>query len=217
MKKWIVTGASGSVATACINVLLSNKFSIDAYSRSDLHIKDENVNFKKVSDYNDINFELKDCECLLLAQGYFDYALIKDMSVEDLEKIIEANFTSQIKILHAFLKQAIKKERIDVVILGSTNVYEAGPGTVVYGAAKAGILGLVKALNKEYSETDIRFWLVSFGTLANEMGSKVPNQEYGSLLNVEMVAQEIFNKINHKGNFWQPEIVIRRRHIRTTI
>ena len=138
------------------------------------------------------------------------------MSVEDLEKIIEANFTSQIKILHAFLKQAIKKERIDVVILGSTNVYEAGAGTVVYGAAKAGILGLVKALNKEYSETDIRFWLVSFGTLANEMGSKVPNQEYGSLLNVEMVAQEIFNKINHKGNFWQPEIVIRRRHIRTT-
>ena len=109
-----------------------------------------------------------------------------------------------------------KNKRIDVVILGSTSSYEAGLGTVVYGAAKAGVLALVKALNKEYVDTDIRFWLISFGTLANEMGSRVPNQDLDSLLDVNMVAQEIFDKVNNKSNLWQPEIVIRRRHIRTT-
>ena len=216
MGKWIITGASGSVATACIDILLANKFNIDAYSRNELNVYNENINFKKVDNYKDITFDLENCECLLIAQGYFSYQLIEKMQIEDLYSIIEANFTSQIDILYAFLKKVKKNKRINVVILGSTSSYEAGSGTVIYGAAKAGTLALVKALNKEYVDTDIRFWLISFGTLANKMGSKVPNQELDSLLDVNMVAQEIFDKVNNKSNLWQPEIIIRRRHIRTT-
>jgi 3-oxoacyl-[acyl-carrier protein] reductase len=216
MRKWIITGASGSVATACINILLANEFNVDAYSRNKLNIYDKNINFKKVDDYKNITFDIENCECLLIAQGYFKYHLIENMPIEDLYSTIEGNFSSQIDILHAFLKQVKKDRRINVVILGSTSSYEAGSGTVIYGATKAGILGLVKALNKEYADTDIRFWLISFGTLANKMGSEVPNQELDSLLDVNMVAQEIFDKVNNKTNLWQPEIVIRRRHIRTT-
>lgn len=216
MGKWIITGASGSVATACIDILLANKFNIDAYSRNELNVYNKNINFKKVDNYKDITFDLENCECLLIAQGYFSYQLIEKMPIEDLYSIIEANFTSQIDILYAFLKKVKKNTRINVVILGSTSSYEAGSGTVIYGAAKAGTLALVKALNKEYVDTDIRFWLISFGTLANKMGSKVPNQELDSLLDVNMVAQEIFDKVNNKSNLWQPEIIIRRRHIRTT-
>ena len=216
MGKWIITGASGSVATACIDILLANKFNIDAYSRNELNVYNKNINFKKVDNYKDITFDLENCECLLIAQGYFSYQLIEKMQIEDLYSIIEANFTSQIDILYAFLKKVKKNKRINVVILGSTSSYEAGSGTVIYGAAKAGTLALVKALNKEYVDTDIRFWLISFGTLANKMGSKVPNQEMDSLLDVNMVAQEIFDKVNNKSNLWQPEIIIRRRHIRTT-
>ena len=216
MGKWIITGASGSVATACIDILLANKFNIDAYSRNELNVYNKNINFKKVDNYKDITFDLENCECLLIAQGYFSYQLIEKMQIEDLYSIIEANFTSQIDILYAFLKKVKKNKRINVVILGSTSSYEAGSGTVIYGAAKAGTLALVKALNKEYVDTDIRFWLISFGTLANKMGSKVPNQELDSLLDVNMVAQEIFDKVNNKSNLWQPEIIIRRRHIRTT-
>ena len=212
----ISTGASGSVATACIDILLANKFNIDAYSRNELNVYNKNINFKKVDNYKDITFDLDNCECLLIAQGYFSYQLIEKMPIEDLYSIIEANFTSQIDILYAFLKKVKKNKRINIVILGSTSSYEAGSGTVIYGAAKAGTLALVKALNKEYVDTDIRFWLISFGTLANKMGSKVPNQDLDSLLDVNMVAQEIFDKVNSKSNLWQPEIIIRRRHIRTT-
>jgi 3-oxoacyl-[acyl-carrier protein] reductase len=200
MRKWIITGASGSVATACINILLANEFNVDAYSRNKLNIYDKNINFKKVDDYKNITFDIENCECLLIAQGYFKYHLIENMPIEDLYSTIEGNFSSQIDILHAFLKQVKKDRRINVVILGSTSSYEAGSGTVIYGATKAGILGLVKALNKEYADTDIRFWLISFGTLANKMGSEVPNQELDSLLDVNMVAQEIFDKVNNKTN-----------------
>ena len=131
MRKWIITGASGSVATACINILLANKFNIDAYSRNELNVFDKNIDFKKVDNYKNISFDLENCECLLITQGYFSYQLIEKMPIEDLYSIIEANFTSQIDIVYAFLKKVKKDKRIDVVILGSTSSYEAGSGTVI--------------------------------------------------------------------------------------
>jgi len=215
VKKWIITGASGSVASACINILLKNKFSVDAYSRNNLKISHKNINYSQVDNYNSIFFNLEHCECLLIAQGYFRYEVIEKLSSDELDTLIEANFVSQVKVLYTFLKHVKKDKKIDIVLLGSTSAYEAGSGTVVYGAAKAGVLGLVKALNKEYVDSDVRFWCVSFGTIANEMGNKVPNQDPDSLLNVDLVAQEIFDTVSSSGNSWQPEIVIRRRHIRT--
>ena len=43
MRKWIITGASGSVATACMNILVSNEFTVDAYSRSMLNVHNKNI------------------------------------------------------------------------------------------------------------------------------------------------------------------------------
>ena len=188
---------------------------VDAYSRNNLEFRHENINFYKIDNYDSIFFNLDDCECLLIAQGYFQYEVFENASSAELDTLIEANFVSQIKVLHAFLKDVKKDKKIDIVLLGSTSAYESGAGTVVYGAAKAGVLGLVKALNKEYVDSDIRFWCISFGTIANNMGNKVPNQNPDSLLDVDLIAQEIFDNVKSRGNLWQPEIVIRRRHIKT--
>lgn len=215
MSKWIITGASGSVATECMRILVEKDIDIDAFSRTDLRIESNLVNFTKVSDYNKIDFDVSECECILVAQGFFDYKLIAASSSEEIDNLIEANFVSQIKSINSFLKKVDTKKRINVAILGSTNAYEAGFGTAIYGACKAGILALVKALNNEYINSDIRFCLISFGTLSNEMGSKVPNQVPDSLLDVKFIAEEIVKKMTNEGNSWQPEIIIRRRHIKT--
>lgn len=215
MSTWIVTGASGSVATACMKILIEKNIDIDAFSRTDLRIESNLVNFTKVSDYNKIDFDVSECECILVAQGFFDYKLIAASSSEEIDNLIEANFVSQIKSINSFLKKIDTKKRINVAILGSTNAYEAGSGTAIYGACKAGILALVKALNNEYINSDIRFCLISFGTLSNEMGRKVPNQMPDSLLDVKFIAEEIVKKMTNEGNLWQPEIIIRRRHVKT--
>jgi len=215
MSKWIITGASGSVATECMRILVEENKDIDAFSRTNLQIENKLVNFTKVSNYNNIDFDVSQCECILVSQGFFDYKLITASSSEEVDNLIEANFVSQIKVIHSFLKKIDTKKRINVAILGSTNAYEAGSGTGIYGACKAGILALVKALNNEYTNSDVRFCLISFGTLSNEMGSKVPNQAPDSLLDVKFVAEEIVKKMTNEGNSWQPEVIIRRRHIKT--
>jgi NADP-dependent 3-hydroxy acid dehydrogenase YdfG len=211
MANWIVTGVSGSLASACIAPLLALGKSIHGYSRK--KIQDERITFEHVSDYRSISFDTENCEGLLVAQGYFVYDQLIHMSNSEVSNLIEANFLSQIHTVHSFLQQLNSEKRVNIIILGSTNAYSAGKGTVIYGAAKAGMLAFVKALNNEYIDTDIRFSLVSTGTLANEMGSKVPNQDSSTLLDVDLVANEIIRVATCESNLWQPEIIIRRRHI----
>lgn len=212
MTKWIITGASGSLASACIDVLLEKGKTIDGFARK--AIKDQRFSFRQVVDYRGIEFDTKNCEGLLVAQGSFLYEQITLMSISEISDLIEANFMSQIHVVHSFLQQVDMSARVNIVIFGSTNAYNAGKGTVIYGAAKAGMLAFVKAMNNEFADTDIRFWLVSTGTVDNMMGNKVPNQDPSSLLSPELVAKRIIDAVTSETNLWEPEIVIRRRHIK---
>jgi short-subunit dehydrogenase len=212
MSIWAITGASGSMAQAVIEELLKRNKLIIGFSR--MQLRDNRIDFKRVDDYLKIDFGLKDYEGLIVAQGFFHFEELENLDNEDCEALIEANFTSQINVVRSFLKSIDKNKRTDIVILGSTSAFRAGRGTTVYGAAKAGMLGFVRALNEEYVNTDVRFWFISTGTLANEMGAKVPNQDPRSLLDPILVAKRIIETVTTESNLWEPEITIRRRHIR---
>ena len=212
MAEWIITGASGSMGCALKEELLKMGKSVTCYSRS--QIRDESISFKKVEAYNDLELEFQDYEGLIVAQGFFHFEEIVKLNDNNLDSLITANFTSQIQVVRSFLKCVDKAKRTDIVILGSTSAYHAGSGTTVYGAAKAGMLGFVRALNEEYKDTEIRFWFVSTGTLSNKMGAKVPNQDSSSLLDPILVAKRIIDAVTSETNLWEPEITIRRRHIK---
>lgn len=212
MTNWIITGASGSLATACKEVLLAKGKVVYGYSRK--IVEDKRISFKQVPNYHGINFDTENCEGLLVAQGHFLYEDLDSMSVSEVSELVDANFLSQIHVVHSFLQQVNKNKRTNIIILGSTSAFEAGKGTVVYGAAKAGMLAFVKSLNNEYKDTDIRSWFISTGTLANEMGAKVPNQDPNSLLDPVLVAKRIIEAVTDDSNLWEPEITIRRRHIK---
>ena len=214
MGNWAVSGASGSIGKFCVDELISRNYSVHAFSRKPVVTKHNNLQAHIVGNYSEIDFTDIEYEGLIVAQGFFHFEEIKQLDNRDLENIIEANFVSQIQVVKKFLKHADGNVRADVVILGSTSAFHAGKGTTVYGAAKAGMLGFVRALNEEYKDTDIRFWFVSTGTLSNEMGSKVPNQDPSSLLDPELIAKRIIDAVTSETNLWEPEITIRRRHIK---
>jgi NADP-dependent 3-hydroxy acid dehydrogenase YdfG len=193
-------------------VLLAKGKVVHGFSRK--MVEDERISFKQVPAYNGIKFDTENCEGLLIAQGLFIYEHLDSMSASEVYELVDANFISQIHVVHSFLQQVDKNKRTNIIILGSTSAYEAGKGTVIYGAAKAGMLAFIKALNKEYIDTDIRFWFISTGTLANEMGAKVPNQDPSSLLDPALVAKRIIETVTDESNLWEPEITIRRRQIK---
>ena len=214
METWAVTGASGSIGSECIIKLIENGNRVVGFSRRKPLIENENLYFSEIAEYRNIDFSKNDFRGIIVAQGFFCFKEIEKIQDDDLDSLISGNFITQIEVVRSFLRSLDKSKRVDVVILGSTSAYVAGKGTTVYGAAKSGMLGFVKALNDEYINTDVRFWFISTGTLANEMGAKVPNQDPNSLLDPGLVAKRIIETVTSESNLWEPEITIRRRHIK---
>lgn len=214
MKIWAVTGASGSVGSYCVEELLAKNYVVHAISRKPVQIRAEKLRVIQVEDYAKLVFPVELYAGLIVSQGFFHSEELKNLDNESCEALIEANFTSQINVVRSFLKGIDENKRTDIVVLGSTSAFHAGRGTTVYGAAKAGMLGFVRALNEEYVNTEVRFWFISTGTLSNEMGAKVPNQDPNSLLDPGLVAKRIIETVTDESNLWEPEITIRRRHIR---
>ena len=202
------------MGTLCTEELLSRNCHLHVFSRSPISISHKNLRNTLVESYSNLDFIGKTYRGIILAQGFFYFEELENLDNENCEALIEANFISQINVVRSFLKSIEKNKRTDIVILGSTSAFHAGRGTTVYGAAKAGMLGFVRALNEEYVDTDVRFWFISTGTLANEMGAKVPNQDPNSLLDPALVAKRIIEAVTDESNLWEPEVTIRRRHIK---
>jgi NADP-dependent 3-hydroxy acid dehydrogenase YdfG len=97
MTNWIVTGASGSLASACIEVLLAKEKIVHGFSRK--MVEDERITFKQVPNYHGIKFDIENCEGLLVAQGNFLYEHIDSMSTLEVSELVDANFLSQIHVV----------------------------------------------------------------------------------------------------------------------
>jgi short-subunit dehydrogenase len=105
-------------------------------------------------------------------------------------------------------------ERRDFCYIGSTSAYAGFSNTSVYCAVKHGLLGFVRAMNDEYSKTDVRFWLFSMGTMNTEMGAALVEQDSTSFLQPKDVADRMIAAITSASNLFEPEVIMRRRSIR---
>ena len=99
----------------------------------------------------------------------------------------------------------------NIMMLGSTSAYEGFSGSSDYVAAKHGLLGFVRALNKEYEQTNVKFILFSPGTIENKMGSKVITSK--KRISPNQVSELIFRNLTEFSVGHQPEIILRRRII----
>jgi len=104
--------------------------------------------------------------------------------------------------------------RVDYAYIGSTSAYAGFKNTAIYCAVKHGLLGFVRAMNDEYSKTNIRFWLFSMGSMNTKMGLKVSGQDISTFLDPGDVAKRIADSILNQGNLFEPEQILRRRIVK---
>jgi hypothetical protein len=76
------------------------------------------------------------------------------------------------------------------------------------------LLGFIRAMNDEYSNTDTRFRLFSMGTMNTEMGALLVDQDSTSFLQPEDVADRMIASLTSTSNIFEPEVIMRRRSIR---
>lgn len=208
----LITGGSGEVAQQVALKLLEAKQSIRIYGRDDVNESPLLNYFEKVDNYNNLNVDQR-ADALLVTNGSFIFKNFEEMSESEIGHLISSNLDSVIKVIWQFLRITNKKVPRDIFVIGSTAAYDLGPSAAVYGACKLALKGLLQSLNKEYQQSDTRFSFISFSTVDNSMGRLVPDQVIPTLLNIQDVSAEIASRILRRKNYYEPEVILRRRFI----
>jgi len=210
-----ITGASGSIAKNIIYKLNELDSNLYLYSTRKIVLElSEGIFCNKITGYSNLNF-VSNSNKLLVCNGNFKFGKFVRNSNKSISDLVTGNFTSVLQIVNQYLKATDSTKKRDIYILGSTAAYDLGADVAVYAACKFGLRGFITSMNKEYSDSDTRFSLISFGTVNNEMGKKVPNQIQDTLLEPQKLAEQIVEVMESKLNIYQPEIVLRRRFTQT--
>jgi len=85
---------------------------------------------------------------------------------------VEINLLGAQRVIHGLVPPMLKRRRGDLVFVTSDSVQAPWPGVAAYVAAKAGLEGLARVMQRELEGTGVRASIVQPGPTITEMGSK---------------------------------------------
>jgi NADP-dependent 3-hydroxy acid dehydrogenase YdfG len=95
--------------------------------------------------------------------GHFFLAPVERTSVEDFDRTLVVNLTSQFAFVREFLPDMRSRRRGHVVTIGSIADHRAYPENAAYAASKYGARGLHEVLREELRGSGVRVSLISPG------------------------------------------------------
>ncbi len=101
-------------------------------------------------------------------------ALLAMMSDEDWDAVVDANLGGTFRCCRAVLRGMLVRRRGAVVNVASLSALHGVAGQAAYAAAKAGMLGLTRALAREVGKRQVRVNAVVPGFVATDLTAGVP-------------------------------------------
>jgi len=209
MKKILITGASGGIGSSIVDKFLKNNFKLILTSSSDLtlnKLKDKygSEHYYYVLNFNDpINFEIilkkisdehADLNVIVNNAGITDDALILRMKLEQWNKVIQANLSSNFSIIKTLLPNMIKNKTGNIIGISSVVATSGNPGQVNYVAAKSGMIGLYKSIALEVASRNINVNVISPGFIISPMTDKLNEKQKNIIL--EKIPMKRFGEPN---------------------
>lgn len=125
---------------------------------------------------------LGDVDCLVNNAGITRDTLIARMSDEDWSDVIGTNLGGPFYTSRAVARKMMRRRSGSIVNLTSVVGLHGNPGQVNYAAAKAGIIGLTKALARELGSRGVRVNAVAPGYIATELTNVLSEEIRGAIL-----------------------------------
>ncbi|SEJ26183.1 3-oxoacyl-[acyl-carrier-protein] reductase [Deinococcus reticulitermitis] len=96
------------------------------------------------------------------------------MKDEDWDAVLQTNLSSAFSACRAAIKHMMKARSGRIINVSSVVALAGNPGQANYVASKAGLIGLTKALAKEYGARGITVNAVAPGFIASDMTASLP-------------------------------------------
>ena len=196
MKHVLVTGASGGIGRACALAFAGKGYSVTVCYNTNKYAAEELTGtiLKKgvpaiavkadVSSESDVaelfkyaESEIGPVDTLINNAGISHFGLLTDMSTSQWHDIINTNLTSVFLCCRQALPSMVKYKRGCIINMSSIWGESGASCESAYSASKAGMIGLSKALAKEYGPSGIRVNCISPGFIATGMNSRLSQSE----------------------------------------
>ena len=186
MKTAIITGGTGAIGRALVaefskdyNVvftfnnneedamLLSDKYGATPV-KCDISNPDE---VKKLEPY------INGCSLLINNAGISQIKLFTDITDEDWAQMIGVNLSGVFYLTRAVVPEMVHNKFGSIINISSVWGVHGASCEVHYSAAKAGVIGLTKALSKELGPSDIRVNCIAPGVIDSRMNAHLNADE----------------------------------------
>ncbi len=227
MKKVFITGGCKGIGRAITKKFYENGFLTFAGYNSSVDfariMKEEMPGLTTVkidvSDSASVNEAFKkigDIDILINNAGIAKSNLIKDVSDEEFDKIMKTDLYGTFYTCRAFMPSMIKKNEGIIINLSSIWGMTGASMESAYSAAKAGVIGLTKALAKEVGPSRIRVNAVAPGFVDTEMNKNLSEDEKEAFFSEtplmrggteEEIAELIFFLASDKASFITGQVI----------
>jgi NAD(P)-dependent dehydrogenase (short-subunit alcohol dehydrogenase family) len=181
----IVTGASRGIGAAIAQHFIENGDRVVAFSRS----ADAPAGCAKsfavdVTDSSSVNEAVKAAveefgpvEVAVVNAGVTRDGLAMRMSDEQWREVLATNLDGAFFTARATMASMVRARRGSIIFIGSISPFLGVPGQANYAAAKAGLVGLARALAKEVATRSVTVNVVAPGLIETDMTTDLASRD----------------------------------------
>jgi 3-oxoacyl-[acyl-carrier protein] reductase len=116
-------------------------------------------------------------DVLITNAGIASYGLIAEMDTDTWRNTIDTNINGTYYIIKAIIPNMIYNKKGSIITISSVWGQVGAACEVAYSTAKAGIIGMTKALAKEVAPSNIRVNCISPGFINTDMNNRLSEEE----------------------------------------
>ena len=193
-KNAVITGCLKGIGKTTVELFAKNGANIWACCQSQDPQFDEYINglkkeygvwitpvFFDLTNYEQIKDAVKTIQSakqpvdvLVNIAGMTQDALFHMISMEQMKRVFEINFFSQMLLTQYITKLMLRQKSGSVINISSISGIDGNPGQLSYSASKAAIIGATKTLSAELAPLGIRVNAVAPGVIKTEMTGNLP-------------------------------------------
>lgn len=225
-KTALVTGTTSGIGRALTEKLAAEEYDLILVSRNEVKLEEqarqlskkygvkvfeipmeltEKDAAKKIFDC--IEMQGNDIQVLINNAGFDEYGAFLDTNLDREIDMIQLHTIFITEIMKLFLPKMIEKNYGRILNLGSIASYISCPYDAVYGATKAYVLSVSKAINTEMKDYDIGITTLCPGATDTEFASKADMKET-LLFKVAVMKPEKVAEIGYRALMKKKAIIV---------
>jgi len=210
----LVTGSSSGIGLSTTQALLDKRLKVYGLCRRADKVFSNNKNYiPLVFDLRkEYKLDLIDVDTIICNAGIGILGKLEELSPKAIEDAVLVNFTSQVLLIKKLLSTLKKKQRADIVFIGSEAAFCGKRGGSIYCATKFAIRGFCQALREECGTSGVKVSMVHPSMVDTEFYDTLtikPKEGKDTSLTAFDVAKVILQIIESDDHIIFDEVVIK--------